>query len=171
MTDINWPEAFAYYSARLADMWPGKVAVGTALSSLCLLLGMDEVLFYVLLATLTGEMLTRIAVHCKRNKSLCRGLQHGLARYICYGLFLLMAVAVQMAFQRAVGVGLPIVDIFMAYLILTDCASVIGHLYVLGIPVPGILKTLVVGGRRRLEHAVREAVHDDEVGTQHRERP
>ena len=95
MTDINWPEAFAYYSARLADMWPGKVAVGTALSSLCLLLGMDEVLFYVLLATLTGEMLTRIAVHCKRNKSLCRGLQHGLARYICYGLFLLMAVAVQ----------------------------------------------------------------------------
>ena len=58
MTDINWPEAFAYYSARLADMWPGKVAVGTALSSLCLLLGMDEVLFYVLLAKLTGEMLS-----------------------------------------------------------------------------------------------------------------
>lgn len=105
-----------------------------------------------------GEMLTRIIVHCKRGKSLCRGLHHGLVRYSCYFFFLLMAVGVDISLRRALGFALPVTDVFMAYLVLTDCASIIGHLVWLGVPVPPLLVVLVTGGRTRLEKTVEDAV-------------
>ena len=71
MNDINWLHAIHYYCDRLLELWPGKVALGTALAAILTALGIDHVLFGVLLASVMGEMLTRIIVHCKRGKSLC----------------------------------------------------------------------------------------------------
>ena len=158
MNDINWLHAIHYYCDRLLELWPGKVALGTALAAILTALGIDHVLFGVLLASVMGEMLTRIIVHCKRGKSLCRGLHHGLVRYSCYFFFLLMAVGVDISLRRALGFALPVTDVFMAYLVLTDCASIIGHLVWLGVPVPPLLVVLVTGGRTRLEKTVEDAV-------------
>lgn len=158
MNDINWLHAIHYYCDRLLELWPGKVALGTALAAVLTALGIDHVLFGVLLASVMGEMLTRIIVHCKRGKSLCRGLHHGLVRYSCYFFFLLMAVGVDISLRRALGFALPVTDVFMAYLVLTDCASIIGHLVWLGVPVPPLLVVLVTGGRTRLEKTVEDAV-------------
>lgn len=145
VNDINWLHAIHYYCDRLLELWPGKVALGTALAAILTALGIDHVLFGVLLASVMGEMLTRIIVHCKRGKSLCRGLHHGLVRYSCYFFFLLMAVGVDISLRRALGFALPVTDVFMAYLVLTDCASIIGHLVWLGVPVPPLLVVLVTG--------------------------
>lgn len=158
MNDINWLHAIHYYCDRLLELWPGKVALGTALAAILTALGIDHVLFGVLLASVMGEMLTRIIVHCKRGKSLCRGLHHGLVRYSCYFFFLLMAVGVDISLRRALGFALPVTDVFMSYLVLTDCASIIGHLVWLGVPVPPLLVVLVTGGRTRLEKTVEDAV-------------
>lgn len=158
MNDINWLHAIHYSCDRLLELWPGKVALGTALAAILTALGIDHVLFGVLLASVMGEMLTRIIVHCKRGKSLCRGLHHGLVRYSCYFFFLLMAVGVDISLRRALGFALPVTDVFMAYLVLTDCASIIGHLVWLGVPVPPLLVVLVTGGRTRLEKTVEDAV-------------
>ena len=158
MNDINWLHAIHYYCDRLLELWPGKVALGTALAAVLTALGIDHVLFGVLLASVMGEMLTRIIVHCKRGKSLCRGLHHGMVRYSCYFFFLLMAVGVDISLRRALGFALPVTDVFMAYLVLTDCASIIGHLVWLGVPVPPLLVVLVTGGRSRLAKTVEEAV-------------
>lgn len=158
MNDINWLHAIHYYCDRLLELWPGKVALGTALAAVLTALGIDHVLFGVLLASVMGEMLTRIIVHCKRGKSLCRGLHHGMVRYSCYFFFLLMAVGVDISLRRALGFALPVTDVFMAYLVLTDCASIIGHLVWLGVPVPPLLVVLVTGGRTRLEKTVEDAV-------------
>ena len=158
MNDINWLHAIHYYCDRLLELWPGKVALGTALAAILTALGIDHVLFGVLLASVMGEMLTRIIVHCKRGKSLCRGLHHGLVRYSCYFFFLLMAVGVDISLRRALGFAPPVTDVFMAYLVLTDCASIIGHLVWLGVPVPPLLVVLVTGGRTRLEKTVEDAV-------------
>ena len=160
MTDINWLHAVQHYGNRLADMWPGKLAVGTGFSALLSLLGVDHVIFGIMLAALTGEMLSRIAVGCKRGRSLCRGLQRGLVRYTCYGLFLLMAVGVDISLRRALGFSLPVTDIFMLYLILTDCASIIGHLTWLGVNVPRPLRVLVMGSRERMEETLESVVDD-----------
>ena len=34
MNDINWLHAIHYYCDRLLELWPGKVALGTALAAL-----------------------------------------------------------------------------------------------------------------------------------------
>ena len=109
-------------------------------------------------AKITALCASLIIVHCKRGKSLCRGLHHGLVRYSCYFFFLLMAVGVDISLRRALGFALPVTDVFMAYLVLTDCASIIGHLVWLGVPVPPLLVVLVTGGRTRLEKTVEDAV-------------
>lgn len=69
-----------------------------------------------------------------------------------------MAVGVDISLRRALGFALPVTDVFMAYLVLTDCASIIGHLVWLGVPVPPLLVVLVTGGRTRLEKTVEDAV-------------
>ena len=158
MNDINWLHAIHYYCDRLLELWPGKVALGTALAAILTALGIDHVLFGVLLASVMGEMLTRIIVHCKRGKSLCRGLHHGLVRYSCYFFFLLMAVGVDISLRRALGFALPVTDVFMAYLVLTDCASIIGHLVWLGVPLPPRLVVLVTRRRTRQEKTLEEAL-------------
>ncbi|WP_298034487.1 phage holin family protein [uncultured Desulfovibrio sp.] len=154
MTDPRWVEAFGVAVSRLADYWPGKMVIGSAITGACATLHMDAPLAYLCFGMLTLDMTTRVAVHCKRDRPLCRGLKRGIPRYICYLLCILLAWAAQFAVERALGVRLPVVDLIMAYLVLTDCASVIGHLHYLGVPVPGILKTLVLGGRRKIESQV-----------------
>ena len=125
MTDPRWGEAFGYAASRLADYWPDKLAIGAAFTGLCACWAWTRP-GYLCFAMLTLDMTTRVAVHCKRNRPLCRGLKRGIPRYICYLLFILLAWAVQFAVERALGARLPVVDLIMAYLVLTDCASVIG---------------------------------------------
>lgn len=156
MTDPRWGDAFASAFAQLTALWPDKVAVGAAISGVCALMETDVALAYICFGMLTGDMTARVAVCCKRNRPLCRGLKRALPRYVCYLIFIVMAWAAQVAFQRGLHVGLPIVDIMLAYLILTDTASIIGHLHYLGVPVPPVLKWLVFGGRERLKNRVRE---------------
>ena len=158
MNDVNWLHAISYYIDRLLEMWPGKMALGSALAAALTALGIDHVLFGVLLASVVGEMITRIIVHCKRGKSLCRGLHHGLVRYSCYFFFLLMAVGVDIALRRSLGIALPVTDVFTAYLILTDFASITGHLIYLGVPVPPLLVTIVTSGKAHLEKTVEHAL-------------
>lgn len=160
MTDINWLYAARQAADRLTDMWPGKLALGTGFSAVLALLGVDHVIFGIMVAALTGEMASRFAVGCKRHRSLCRELQRGLARYTCYGLFLLMTVGVDVSLRRALGFSLPVTDIFMVYLILTDCASIIGNLAYLGVNVPRPLRILVAGGREKVEKTLESVVDD-----------
>lgn len=159
MTDPRWSEAFGHAGACLAAYWPDKLALGAVVTGLCAMLGMDAPLAYLCFGMLTLDMATRVAVHCKRDRPLCRGLKRGIPRYICYLLCILLAWAVQFAIERSLGARLPVVDLIMAYLVLTDCASVIGHLHYLGMPVPGVLKALVLGGRRGIERRVTAAVN------------
>lgn len=43
MNDINWLHAIHYYCDRLLELWPGKVALGTALAAILTALGIDHV--------------------------------------------------------------------------------------------------------------------------------
>ena len=55
MTDINWLYAARQAADRLTDMWPGKLALGTGFSAVLALLGVDHVIFGIMVAALTGE--------------------------------------------------------------------------------------------------------------------
>lgn len=104
------------------------------------------------------EMLSRLLVGFKRRHSVCRELNRGMVRYLVYGGCLLMAVAVDVSLRRALGFSIPVVDVFMAYLILTDCSSIVGNAIRIGLPVPPLLVTLVFGGKTRVEKAILHAV-------------
>lgn len=161
MNDINWIRSLDTNFENLEQWFAQKLAFGAAVSAICVALGVDLLLFYVLLGALTGETIARAAVACRRNRGLCRGLQRGIMRYICYGIFLLIAVALQVAFKRSLGLAIPVADIFMCYLILTDCSSILGHLHALGVPIPKALRFMVVESRHKMEHTIEHITHKD----------
>lgn len=164
MNDINWIRSLDNNFADLEQWFAAKLFLGSCISACCAVFGIDLLLFYFLLGALTVEAVARSILSCRRNRGLCRGLQRGITRYICYGAFLFMAIALQVAFKRSLGLAIPVADIFMCYLIITDCASILGHLNALGVPIPKGLRFMIVGGKRKIERKIEEITHTQENG-------
>lgn len=51
------------------------------------------------------------------------------------------------------GVYMPFLNLFIVYLIITDAVSVIAHMQRLGIPVPDLLRRVLVRSKRKVERA------------------
>lgn len=162
MNDINWIRSLDSNFADLEQWFAGKLFLGTCVSAACGMLGIDLLLFYFLVGALTTESIVRAILSCRRNRGLCRGLQRGITRYICYGAFLFMAMSLQVAFKRSLGLAIPVADIFMCYLIITDCSSILGHLHALGVPIPRGLRFMIVGGKKRIENRIEAITHSDD---------
>lgn len=164
MNDINWIRSLDNNFADLEQWFAAKLFLGSCVSACCAVFGMDLLLFYFLLGALFVETATRALLSCRRGRGLCRGLQRGITRYICYGAFLFMAIALQVAFKRSLGLAVPLADIFMCYLILTDCASILGHLSALGVPIPKGLRFMIAGGKRKIEDRIESVTHGNKNG-------
>ena len=60
------------------------------------------------------------------------------------------------------GFDMPLLNLFIAYLIITDAVSVIAHMQRLGIPVPDLLRRVLLRSKRKVERRVDEAVGGDD---------
>ena len=89
-------------------------------------------------------------------------LAHGALKFPAYCLDLLLVGVVNVSLSRSVGMEMPFLNLFVAYLIMTDAVSVIGHMQRLGIPVPALLRRIVLRGRHRVERGLSRAVEDDD---------
>lgn len=162
VTDPHWIESAVAMLTGLAQEWQGKMALGAIVTSICELMHIDEVLLYICFFMLTADMISRTIVLTKRDRSMCRGLKRAIPRYCFYLLFIILAWTVQFAVFRSLNVDIPVTNLVIAYLILTDCASVIGHLVYLGVPVPALIKTIVVGSKKKVEKTAKTALDIDE---------
>ena len=61
------------------------------------------------------------------------------------------------------GISLPLLDMFCAYLLATDAVSVMGHMIRLGLPVPRTLRRVILRGQAKIQRSV-ETLFDDHGG-------
>ncbi|MBQ7584906.1 MAG: phage holin family protein [Desulfovibrionaceae bacterium] len=156
MTDPKWLDSVISMFMGLTQEWPSKICIGAVITSICEIMGIDKGLLYVCFGMLTADMATRILVLAKHDRPLCAGLKRAIPRYIFYLFFIILAWTVQFSVFRAMSIEVPFTNLIIAYLILTDCASVIEHLIHLGVPVPKLIKHIVSGGKKKVEKTVKD---------------
>ena len=82
-------------------------------------------------------------------------LAHGALKFPAYCLYLLIVGVVNASLSRSFGgFDMPLLNLFIAYLIITDAVSVIAHMQRLGIPVPDLLRRVLLRSKRKVERRV-----------------
>ena len=160
MNDPLWGAAFRDAVLHFADVLPGGAAFASGVSAICLFAGIDVGLLWICFATLTIDIVTRIICIHISGRPMCRKLQQSLPRYIFYLIFVSLGCTAQYTADHALPIHVPFGDLTLSFLIFADLSSIVGHLVYMGVPVPRIVRKMVVGGRRRIEKTVSDAVDE-----------
>lgn len=75
-------------------------------------------------------------------------------------LYLFLVGAIGISIEHSVKVGLPILNIFVAYLIATEAFVIIRYLYVLGVKIPPLLLFLLRSFKDRIEAVLKGSIGD-----------
>jgi phage-related holin len=168
MTNTGW-EAFYFHAFNvLTEAWQYRFVVGSGIAAICTVFHMEEALVWCMFGTLTTDMVLRVLSSLKRRKrkvdriAIFRtGMKKGLARYMQYMIFIVMAWACQLSITTAIRHHVPLIDLMIAYLVLHDVSSISRSLRPLGVRVPGVLDRVISGSRRKIDRQVDEAVGED----------
>ena len=155
-------EGLAYYTQSLLALWPEKAVIGSCVAGVVSLFGGDAYLLWMLGAMLVADFAFGLADAVRRRHFRCRMLAHGALKFPAYCLYLLIVGVVNASLSRSFGgFDMPLLNLFIAYLIITDAVSVIAHMQRLGIPVPDLLRRVLLRSKRKVERRVDEAVGGD----------
>ena len=155
-------EGLAYYSRALTDMWPGKLACGALLTAAASFLDTDRALVLLVIGAMCVDLFFGLWVAFRRHRFRCGILARGVAKFPCYAFYILLVQACEYSLEASTGATLPGVEIFLAYLLLTDCVSILAHCAQLGFPVPGLLRGMIEGSKTRVEGIARRVFADGE---------
>lgn len=151
-------EGFADAWVALWASWDIKAGLGTVIAAGCSLFGMDQRLFFLLCIALAGDFFAGVTSAIKRHRFRCRAVQYGVLKILYYGIYLGVMGLINSSLSIAVGHALPLLDLFVAYLIATDCISILSHLQTMGVPVPPILRTIAQKVRKTTDDKMRKAI-------------
>lgn len=159
-------EGIVYYTQSIAAMWAEKAVISTLIAGFVSLFGGDAVLIWLLIVMWLTDFAFGLAEAIRRGHFRCRVLTRGVLKFPTYCLYLLLVGVVNVSLSRALGLQLPILDLFVAYLVVTDAVSVMGHMIRLGMPVPLLLRRIVLRGQagieRKVEAILKDAENDEE---------
>lgn len=152
-------EGLAYYTQSLLALWPEKAVIGSCVAGVVSLFGGDAYLLWMLGAMLVADFAFGLADAVRLQAfplpdAGARGAQ-------VPGLLPLLADCrrgQRQPFPVFRRVRHAVAEPFIAYLIITDAVSVIAHMQRLGIPVPDLLRRVLLRSKRKVERRVDEAV-------------
>ena len=140
-------EGLAYYTQSLLALWPEKAVIGSCVAGAVSLFGGDAYLLWMLGAMLVADFAFGLADAVRRRHFRCRMLAHGALKFPAYCLYLLIVGVVNASLSRSFGgFDMPLLNLFIA------------HMQRLGIPVPDLLRRVLLRSKRKVERRVDEAV-------------
>lgn len=151
LNGISWLPEMGNHLARLGEFWEFKAAIATGFTAFCAWGGMDATLVAMGFGMLVFESVLRLAAYLRRGRHVCRGMQRATARFLAYGLSIALAIFLQSTIEHGFGLSVPLVDWLMAWLILTDIASVASFLEILGMRLPKPLRKIIHRTRAGME--------------------
>lgn len=156
-------EGLAYYTQSLLALWPDKALVGSCVAGVVSLFGGDVYLLWMLAVMMVADFAFGVADAARRRHFRCRMLWHGALKFLYYMAYIGIVDMVNASLSRSFGgVYMPFLNLFIVYLIITDAVSVIAHMQRLGIPVPDLLRRVLLRSKRKVERRVDEAVGGDD---------
>ncbi|WP_304736859.1 phage holin family protein [uncultured Desulfovibrio sp.] len=155
-------EGIVYYSQNIASLWAEKAVFSTLITGFVSVFGGDALLIWFLCVMWFVDFLFGLMEALRRNRFRCRMLIRGVLKLPTYCLYLLLVGVVNMVITRSLGMEFPVLNLFIAYLVITDVVSIMGHMLHLGMPVPRLLRNIILKSQANIEHKVDQILDDDQ---------
>ena len=145
---------FPYYFEQLIDCWPEKLTFGAICGTLSSAFGGDVFLWGSCFGMLTADLVLGLWSAFSTGRFSYVILERGIIKFPAYAVYIILASVLQRTVSQAFGAVVPLLDMFLAYLVFTDAISVLRHLKELGLPVPPLLEAIAQRGRKKIEEKV-----------------
>ena len=152
-----------HYTTALTALWPVKAG----LAAVAAWFSTEPALLYWLAAMWCFDLGFGLIEAFKRGKFSCRILKRGIVKIPAYCFYILLVAAVDACMEAAFHMSLPILEAFLAYLVAQESVSVMGHMIRLGLPVPPMVRRILLHGKMKIEKQIGDAL--DMNGNQKRE--
>lgn len=156
-------QSFQYYTLRLLELWPEKAFISGALGSLCSFFYCDAVLFWLWITALVGDFASGVAVGLHVTHNLCYDrLRAGIAKILVYMVYILIAAIAGLAINRASGFEIPFLNLFIAYMTLTELKSILRNMDTIGFKTPPLIAAFIHRSASKIEKTVKAPDGDEE---------
>ena len=149
---------WAHYTEALVALWPAKAALAVVASWLAT----EPALLYWLVAMWAADLAFGLFEAIKRGRFNCRMLKRGALKIPAYSAYVVLVAAVDACIELAFHTPLLILEGFIAYLVAQESVSVMGHMIRLGLPVPPMVRRILVHGKRKVEKQIDNILDDDD---------
>ena len=149
-------EGIGHYLAELVEGWPEKLTLSTVFGTLSTLLGGEPYLWMACFGMLTADLALGLWRAIRLGEFDLKVMQRGILKFPSYAIYIILSSVLENTTAQAFGIAVPLVDMFLAYLVFTDSVSVLRHLEGLGFDVPPALKAIAVRGKKRMEEKARK---------------
>ena len=142
---VDW----AYYVQTLSSggYIKGLIACCTWFASLT---GIAIEVYAICLCLCVVDMVLGTYAAIRQGRFSLRIFQRGVMKFIVYGVYILVAAAVQIVLSRTISIEVPMVGWIIAYLGANDALSIMANARNLGWPMPKLFQTIIV----RVNHGV-----------------
>lgn len=141
---------WAHYTEALVTLWPAKAAIAVVATWLAT----EPALLYWLVAMWAADLIFGLVEAFKRSKFSCRVLKRGALKIPAYCLYVVLVAAVDACIELAFHMSLPILEAFISYLVAQESVSVMRHMIRLGMPVPPMVRRILLHGKHKIERQV-----------------
>ena len=150
----GFPEA---WSGLIAG-WEFKAVTGTAFAAVCSFLDIDQRIAIILCIAIAADFFLGMLDAQKRKRFRCRAVAFGMTKIFWYIVYIGIVSAISQTVSFSIGYRLPLLDLFMSYLVASDCVSITGHLQSLGVPVPPLLRYIVRFTKKHTEKQIHDVL-------------
>jgi phage-related holin len=148
---------WTHYTEALVALWPAKAAIAVVATWLAT----EPALLYWLAIMWGADWGFGLYEAFHRKKFSCRMLKRGALKFPAYCVYIVLVAAVDACIEVAFHVSVPLLEAFLAYLVAQESISVMGHMIRLGLPVPPIVRRILMHGKRKVEKQI-DNILDDE---------
>lgn len=144
-------DGFVDYGIGIWSAWEIKASLGTAFAAICSFFDIDEKMLLFLCIAITADFILGVADAIKRSHFRCRAVEYGGLKFVYYALYLGTVGLVNSSLSHSMGMHFPLLDLFISYLVATDCISITRHLRNMGVPVPPLMELLLKKAKKKAE--------------------
>ena len=149
---------WTHYTQALVAFWPAKAGI----AAVAAWISTEPGLLYWLVGLWVVDFAFGLYESISRGKFSCRVLKRGGLKIPAYCLYIFLVAAVDACTEMALHMSLPILELFLAYLVAQESISVMGHLIRLGLPVPPIVRRILLHGKKKIEKQVDDLLDANE---------
>ena len=139
-----------HYTQAIAASWHIK----TAIAAVAAWFSTEPALLYMIVIMWCADLAFGLGEAFKHGKFSGRILKRGVIKIPAYCLYIGLVAAIDASIEIAFHMALPLLEAFLAYMVAQEAISIMGHMIRLGLPVPAIVRKILLHGKNKVEQKI-----------------